>query len=406
VTRSLSLAAYMAYAKRAGEIPAPPDTPRPDGPLIWAHAVEPARTDTLIDLGQRLAQQRPKLHMILTGPAPAAQRLTPGGPVIWQDAADDTGPAAEVFLDHWRPDICLWTGGDLKPALLITAADRNIPLYLVDGDETCLDRAVWRWLPDLPRAVLTRFTEIHARSDAAARVLRRLGAPGSVVRVTGPFQEGALTLPHDETDREELARILRGRPVWLSAAAQTGELTTILDAHEKLTRVAHRSLLMIVPDDPADGPDFARHLADKGWRFVTWSTGELPGEATQVVLADTRGEMGLWYRLAPVTLMGSSLVDGSFGRDPNEPAAHGSAILHGPHVARFADRYARYADAGAARTVRDAATLFAEVQSLMPPDQSALMAQAAWDVASRGAEVTDRIIDMLLDRLDRQAAAR
>jgi 3-deoxy-D-manno-octulosonic-acid transferase len=104
--------------------------------------------------------------------------------------------------------------------------------------------------------------------------------------------------------------------------------------------------------------------------------------------------------------MGSSLVDGSFGRDPNEPAAHGSAILHGPHVARFADRYARYADAGAARTVRDAATLFAEVQSLMPPDQSALMAQAAWDVASRGAEVTDRIIDMLLDRLDRQAAAR
>lgn len=406
MTRSLSLAAYMAYAKRAGVMPAPPETPRPDGPLIWAHAVDPARADTLIDLGQRMAQQRPDLHMILTGPAPTAQRLTTPGPVTWQDAPDDTGPAAEVFLNHWRPDICLWTGGDLKPALLVTAADRDIPLYLVDGDEMCLDRATWRWIPDLPRAVLTRFTEIHARSDAAARLLRRLGAPGSIVRVTGPFQEGALTLPHDETDREEMARLLLGRPAWLAAMAKSEELTTILDAHEKLSRVAHRSLLMLVPDDPADGHSIAQHLTDAGWRFVTWSEGELPGEATQVVLADTRGEMGLWYRLAPVTFMGSSLFPEYSGRDPNEPAAHGSAILHGPNITRYADRYERYADAGAARIVRDATTLFAEVQSLMPPDQSALMAQAAWDVASRGAEVTDRIIDMLLDRLDQQAAAR
>ena len=129
MTRSLSLAAYMAYARRAGAAPVLPDTPRPDGPLIWAHAIDPARADTLIDLSKRLVQQRPELRMILTGAAPAPQRLSPGGAVIWQDVPDDTGPAADVFLDHWRPDICLWTGGDLKPALLVTAADRDIPLY-------------------------------------------------------------------------------------------------------------------------------------------------------------------------------------------------------------------------------------------------------------------------------------
>lgn len=404
--RSLSLAAYMAYMRRAGVPQAPPDTPRPDGPLIWAHAIDAERADTLIDLSRRLAQQRPSLRMILTGPAPAPQRLTPGGPVIWQDVPDDTGPAAEAFLDHWRPDICLWTGGDLKPALLITAADRHIPLYLVDADEMCLDRAAWRWFPDLPRAVLVRFVEIHARSDAAARLLRRLGAPAGSVQVTGAFQEGALTLPYNDSDREEMAQILRGRPVWLAAMVQTGELAIIIEAHERQSRVAHRSLLMLVPDDPADSPDFAQQLKDARWRYITWSEGDLPGEATQVVLADTLGEMGLWYRLAPVTFMGSSLVSGYHGRDPNEPAAHGSAIIHGPNVARYLDRYARYAEAGAASLVRDAGTLSDAVQALMPPDRSALMAQAAWDVVSRGAAVTDRIVDMLLDRLDRQAAAR
>jgi len=406
VTGSLSLAAYMAYARRTGGPTVPPDTPRPDGPLIWAHAIDSARADTLIDLSHRLALQRPDLHMILTGSEPAPPRLKPGKSVIWQDMPDDTGPAAEVFMDHWRPDICLWTGGDLKPALLVTAANRDIPLYLVDADEACLDRPAWRWFPDLPRAVLSRFVEIHARSDAAARLLRRLGAPSGILRVTGPFQEGALSLPFDASDREEMARILRGRPVWLAAMVQTGELDTVLEAHEKLSRVAHRSLLMLVPDNLADSHAFAQHLTDTGWRYVTWSEGEMPGEATQVVLADTRGEMGLWYRLATVTFMGSSLLSGHHGRDPNEPAAHGSAIIHGPNVTRYADRYARYTDAGAARLVRDAATLSDMVQALMPPDRSAVMAQAAWDVASKGAAVTDRIVDMLLDRLDRQAAAR
>ena len=406
MTRSLSLAAYMAYARRVGDPPVPPDTPRPDGPLIWAHAVDPARADTLIDLSQRLALQRPNLHMILTGPKPAPQRLKPGRSLIWQDMPKDTGPEAEVFLDHWQPDICLWTGGDLKPVLLITAADRDIPLYLVDADEACLDRAAWRWFPDLPRALLSRFVEIHARSDAAAKLLRRLGAPGGVLRITGPFEEGGLSLPFNASDREEMARLLRGRPIWLAAMVQTAELATVLDAHEKLSRVAHRSLLMLAPDDLADSHIFKQHLTDAGWRFVTWSDGALPGEATQVVLADTPDEMGLWYRLAPITFMGSSLVSEHHGRDPNAPAAHGSAIIHGPNVARYADRYARYTEAGAARRVQDAASLSDMVQSLMPPDQSAFMAQAAWDVASTGAAVTDRIVDMLLDRLDRQAAAR
>ena len=119
MTRSLSLAAYMAYARRASGPPLAPDTPRPEGPLIWAHAIDAVRADTLIDLSQRLIQQRDDLHVILTGPEPPSRRLKPGRGVIWQDMPDDSGPAAEGFLDHWRPDICLWTGGDLKPALLI-----------------------------------------------------------------------------------------------------------------------------------------------------------------------------------------------------------------------------------------------------------------------------------------------
>ena len=406
MTRSLSLAAYLAYARRTGPAPTLPDTPRPDGTVIWAHAVDATRADTLVHLAKRLTQTRPGLHMVLTATMPEPRRRRAGGTVIWQTLPEDNVPAADAFLDHWRPDICLWTGGDLKPALMVCAARKDIPLYLVDADETLLERPVWRWFPDLPRAVLGSFTAILARNEAAARQVRRLGAPERIVSVTGPFQEGALTLPCNMSDREEMAVLLLGRPVWLAAMLHVDELDTVLAAHREASRAAHRCLLVIVPDDPADSATIRPRLDAEGWRYVTWSEGELPSEATQIVLADTRGEMGLWYRLAPITFMGSSLVSGQYGRDPNEPAAHGSAILYGPNVARYLHRYSRYAEAGAARIVRDTDTLSGAVQRLMPPDQSATMAHAAWDVASKGAAVTDRIVDMLLDRLDRQDAAR
>lgn len=406
MSRSLSLAAYLAYARRAGRAGPAPDTPRPEGKVIWAHAVDAARADTLVHLAGRLAQQRPGLHMVLTSSDPASERRRSGKTVICQPLPEDQVTAAELFLGHWRPDICLWTGGDLKPAMLITAAKRAIPLYLVDADEDHLERPAWRWFPDMPRAVLGSFSEILARSEAAARLVRRFGAPERIVSVTGPFQEGAMTLPYKLADREELAVLLRSRPIWLAAMVQMAELETVLEAHRDVSRLAHRSLLILVPDDLSDSASIRERLDAQGWRYIAWSEGEVPSETTQIILADTRGEMGLWYRLAPISFMGSSLVAGQQGSDPNEPAAHGSAILYGPNVGRYQRRYARFAESGAARIVRDTATLSAAVQRLIAPDQAATMAHAAWEVASKGAAVTDRILDMVLDRLDRQDAAR
>jgi 3-deoxy-D-manno-octulosonic-acid transferase len=406
MSRSLSLAAYLAVARRGGALGAAPDRPRPDGAVIWAHAADAGRADVLVHMAERLAQHRPGLNMVLTSPDGPPRSLRAHGRVIWQALPPDTLAAAEAFLGHWRPDLVLWTGGDLKPAVLICAAREGVPLYLVDAEAALLERSNWRWFPDLARAVLTEFEEIHARDEAAARQARRLGAPPPRVRMTGILRAGALSLPYNLSDRDELAQILRGRPVWLAAMVQRDELETVLAAHREVSRMAHRALLVVVPDELDDSDAMAGALDAAGWRWIAWSTGALPDEATQVILADTRGEMGLWYRLAPVTFMGSSLVSGQHGRDPNEPAAHGSAILYGPNVARYLTRYSRYAEAGAARIVRDTATLAAAVQGLLPPDRAAAMAHAAWDVASRGAEVMDRVVDMILDRLDREEASR
>jgi 3-deoxy-D-manno-octulosonic-acid transferase len=327
------------------------------------------------------------------------------GPAIRVPLPADTIPGAEAFLHHWQPDLCLWSGGELQPALLICAARAGVPLCLVDAEAALLERSRWPLFRNMTRAILAEFAEVHARNEAAARQARRMGVDPARVRVTGVLQEEALTLPYRHDDHETLSRIMRARPVWLAAMVQQDEIDTVLGAHREASRSAHRCVLIVVPDDPDQSAGMAARIAAQGWRYIVWSGGALPDETTQVILADTRGEMGLWYRLAPICFMGSSLVSGQHGRDPDEPAAHGAAILYGPNVERYLHRYSRYAEAGAARIVRDTGTLAAAVQALLPPDRAAAMAHAAWDVASRGAEVSDQVVEMVLDTLDRRAAA-
>lgn len=401
MARSLSLSAYLAYVNRGTKSTLTPAADRPEGTLLWGHAARTIHVNALLQLHDRLLAMRPNLHLLLTTPEDNIEsQLYRRRKVIFEKLPQDSVADANAFFEHWTPDLSLWTGGDLHPALLDCAGDKGIPLALVDADEELLARPAWRWFPDLPRALLSHFEFVMTRDEKTARFLRRMGVSSENITVTGRFLDGAVSLPVNESDREELAALLLGRPVWLAAMVQEDEVEHILKAHAEVSRLSHRALVILVPDDIEASDNFAEDLEHAGMRFVRWSEGTFPDETTQVILGDTRGEMGLWYRLAPISFMGSSLYEKSRGCDPNEPAAHGSAILHGPGIERYRASYTRFRGAGAARMVKTASELAATVKQLIPPDQTAAMAHAAWEVASRSASLTDRIAERIHDRLD------
>ncbi|MDU8928060.1 glycosyltransferase N-terminal domain-containing protein [Alisedimentitalea sp. MJ-SS2] len=398
--RSLSMATYLALARRGPKAPLRFPTSRPEGTLLWGHATSPGRVAALSQIAARLRVGRPDLQFLLTAAPGLECPEHLGEQDFFQMLDEDTLPGAEAFLDHWQPDLSLWTGGHFKPALLHQCAKRNLTVFLIDADEEGLNASRQRWLPELARANLRDFSTIMARDGTTAQILRRLGVPGGEITVTGPLQEGSTALSCNEQERDEMAQVLAGRPVWLAAMVQPEELQVVIDAYREISRLALRLLLILVPDDETDGPEFLERLQQEQLQVAVWSEGDMPDETTQVLLADTWGEMGLWYRLAPVTFMASSLLQGLGGCDPYEPAALGSAVLYGPNVGRYLGAYSRLAGAGAARIVKDSDTLAQALQQCLSPDQAAIMAAAGWNVVSEGAEVTDRVIDLVHDTLD------
>jgi 3-deoxy-D-manno-octulosonic-acid transferase len=379
---------------------------RPEGRLVWLHAAGPAQEGPLIDIGRRLIEEHPDDAVLLTSPElPVRAETLPEG-LCHQIVPNETSDAVGAFLDHWRPDICLWAGATLRPALIHAAAERDIPLHLIDATGPPAPLRGWPGWTGLTASTLRAFGGILATDPAAAEALVAAGAPKAVVAVAGPLEEDAQALACDMRERDSIGAVLKARPVWLAADVGPGEVPEVLAAHRAVLRLAHRLLLILQPRDMSTAAALRARVAAEGFTVALRSLSGEPEAGDEVFVADLDGELGLWFRLAPVSFMGCTLDPGeSGGRSPGEPAALGSAILHGPNTGPHAGLYARLSGAEATRLVTDASSLAEAVAELLSPDSAAAMAHAAWRVSTGGAETNERVLAIAATALDRLPAS-
>mgnify|MGYP000340666735 CR=1 FL=1 len=392
---SLGLTLYnLSNRRESGQVDDRP--PRPLGRLVWLHAPTAEIARSMLELARRLIEDD-GLPVLLTCPADLPQRAG----IILQRPPADTLAEARSFLDHWSPEIALFSEGEIRPALLHEATERHLPLLMVAARTPYILRERDGWYPGLMRGLLATFAHILAIDEASARAFRKAGAPASTVEVAGKMEEESAALPHLEAEREAITRQLATRPVWLAASLPEAEETAAITAHRAALRLAHRLLLIVVPEDPSRAePLAARMEQGEGWIVARRSEEQEPDPETEVYIADNPAEFGLWYRLAPITFMGGSLSGQGCIRDPLEPAALGSAILYGPRPGMFGTTFGRLGAARAARAVGSPTDLAEALGDLLSPDRAARLAQAAWAVTSDGAEVTEHIHGLIRRIMD------
>ncbi len=389
-------------AEEPGQTQAEMPLTRPDGDLVWAHATSPTRYSALCDLGLRLRALQPDLYFLITYDARMfATRPAPldGCDLLIGLESDQSG-AAQTFLAHWRPDLLLWTGGHLMPALIARASGLKLPMILLDYGESDLAQRHGNWFFDRNRLCLNQFDVILASSAACGSQLRRLGLSRPDVRITRQLSNSATPPYCPDEELNEVTRDIASRPVWLTAFLQTTEFDQVLSAHRAALRLLHRLLLVLVTERNADTEKLKRKLTQKNLRHIDWDIGEMIDDNTQVVISRDEGSLGLWYRIAPLTFMAGSLQPGQGGHNPLAAAALGSAVLYGSHVQNHLEAYARLAAAGAARAVRDGDGLAGAVVQLSAPDHAAAMALAGWEVVTEGAELIDNLIELIQDSLE------
>jgi 3-deoxy-D-manno-octulosonic-acid transferase len=377
-------------------------SPRPPGPIVWIHAASVGEAIGTLSLIERLLQARPGIEVLLTTGTTASARLLERRlptHARHQFVPLDLSRSIARFLDHWRPDLAIWVESELWPNLVLATQARHIPMVLVNGRLSARSYRRWRLFPGLIRPLLGAFTECLAQDDEQAVRLRRLGAPQ--VESIGNLKASAAALPVDPQELERLRQQIGKRPVWLAASTHAGEEEIAARVHRRL-RAAHRDMLtLIAPRHPARAAEIAAILADFGLKLAQRSAGAAIAADTDIYLADTMGELGLFYRLAGIAFVGGSLTPRG-GHNPFEPARLGCAVLHGPDMRNCADLAAALAAAGASKTVGNDAELAGAVSVLLGrPRLRAERVAAGARVVAAGAGVLDAIDARLAPWLDR-----
>lgn len=338
-------------AERRGE----PGLPRPEGPLVWTHGASIGEMLSVLPLVERIAARGFAVLVTsgtVTSSRLAESRLGPG--MVHQLAPLDMPRFVERFLGHWKPDLALFSESDLWPNMILGCARLRVPLIVVNGRLSARSFARWRHAPATIAALLNRFDLCLAQSARDAARFSELGAPR--VTLTGNLKLDMPAPPVDPGALAQLRRAVADRPVIAAASTHAGEEAIVVDAHRRLQRRFPNLLTIIAPRHPHRGPGIADITTAAGLSAGMRSKGAMPDRRTDVYVADTIGELGLVYCVAPIVFMGGSLVRHG-GQNPIEAAKLGAATLHGPHVWNFKEVYGALDEAHGTALVGDAEEL-------------------------------------------------
>ena len=360
--------------------------PRPDGPLLWLHAASVGETMSILPLLPDLARETAVL--LTTGTVTSARllaerlpRLDPSGRVIHQFVPLDVPGWVARFLDHWRPDAAGFVESELWPNILSACRTRGIPAMLINARMSARSFKGWSRVPSISRELLGGFALIHARGEEDAARLRALGAPR--VETPGDLKLAAAPLPADPDTLRDLTARIGDRPIWLAASTHPGEETLIARIHATLAPAHPGLLTIIVPRHPERGPGLADTIG-----APSRQRGEPPPDGG-IWIADTMGELGLWYRIAPIAFVGGSLLPPGGGQNLLEPARFGCAIAVGPHTGNFTEHVELLRAAEALAVCEDAGALTAFAGRMLTDPQRR---QAMGEKARRAVQVPETVI--------------
>ena len=380
------------FAERLGQ----PGQPRPDGHVVWLHAASVGESVSLLPLIEQLNSRWPAWHILVTtGTVTSARMMADRLPklAVHQYLPVDRPHYVKRFLDHWQPDLALWAESEFWPNMISAVSARHIPLVLINGRVSSGSFKTWQRFPGMIKKLLSGFVLCLGQSNTDVERLIALGATHA--KCVGNLKFASPPLPADPADLTHLSAMFKDRPRWVAASTHPGEEEMAGRLHQSLATDLPGLLTVIAPRHPERGPHIAATLTAQGLNVALRSEGQDIGKDTDIYLADTLGELGLFYRLCPTVLIGKSVI-GQGGQNPLEPARLGCALMMGPNMENFKLIANALTDAGACLTVADETALGDTlIRLLNDPDERQKLAAAARTVVATEDGVLDAVVNEL-----------
>ena len=354
----------------------------------------------MLKLIHKLLKENPTYNiMVTTGTITSAELMGKRLPerAFHQYIPIDNPVFVKNFIKHWKPDIALWFESEFWPAMLGEIKKNKIPLILVNGriSDKTFDR--WRMFKFVSKELLSCFTLCLGQSDEDARRLKIIGAPNA--QCLGNIKYAGFNPPVDANKRAEILSQIGERTTWAVISTHHDEEAQIGKKIHEIKQQIPDLLTIIAPRHPQRGKDIQQQLNALGLNTALRTKQEKITPETDVYIADTIGEVGIWYNLAPVIFIGGSLVPHG-GQNFIEPCRFHDAVIVGPFMHNFTDVMNRAKKADAIIQIKNTEQLATEVIKLLQNKEFWQERQEkAYNWAMKEAKVLDGISDVIKEYL-------
>lgn len=370
--------------------------PRPNGNLVWVHAASAGESISVLPLIEKIFIAHPESKfLITTGTVNSAKVMANMLPkyVIHQYVPVDMLPCVHRFLNHWKPDIAIFVESEIWPNL-VTQTSKYCPLVMVNGHVSEKSFNNWQKYGSFSKQIFSSFSACFAQSKIDADYISKLGAKNVIN--AGNIKYDAAPLPYDESKLNEISAVIGRRPIWLAASTHKenndSEEVMVAKIHKEMKAKYPDLLTIIAPRHPARKDEILSELVEIGVNVAVRSMDNKIESTTDIYLADTMGELGIFYRIAPIVFIGGSLVPRG-GHNPLEPARLGCAIIVGQYTFNFTEINREFIEKHAMIVASDAEILQIEVlDMLVNSEKVAKLAKAAGQVVQEKTGIIDNIV--------------
>lgn len=371
-------------------------TPRPEGKLYWLHGASVGESVSMLPLIDKLLRENPDLSILVTtGTLTSAEIMAKRLPkrAFHQFIPFDVPAFAQKLIKHFKPDAVLWFESEFWPSLLSEVKKAKIPLILVNGRISDKSFETWKKFKFVSKEILSCFSLCLGQSEQDKNRLILLGAPK--VACVGNLKFAGMPLPVDQNKLNVLKQQIGERKVFLLSSTHNDEEERFALYLPWLKENIQNVLTIVAPRHPNRGDDITRMYRCRNFNVAQRSREEDITPETDIYVADTIGEMGLWYALSAVSFVGGSIISHG-GQNFMEAARDKNAVIVGPNMQNFAEimNRARFDDAvwqvnSAEDVVEETITLFRNPELLAERQQKAYQ----WTVKEEA--VLDGIVNAL-----------
>lgn len=378
--------------------------PRPSGKLLWIHSASNGEILSILPMVPILLAKKPDWNILMTAGTRSARDSFdkqaanfPPGRVIHQFIPVDHPSWVHKFMNHWHPDAVIWMESELWPNLLHAIRKRNLPAVLLNARMRPNTVKRWRSLTSAVREMLSTFCTVFVMAKNFAPIYQEFGA--RQIEYFGNLKIDKPPLAVDTAALQELKTMIGNRPCISAIATHPTDEALFAETYQKL-KAEHPTLLgLIALKHPSRGEDVRAELATMGLNVSLRSTGDAITPETAIYIADTFGEMGLWYNLAPFGLIGGSVFPFG-GQNPYEGIHFGFVAIYGPYMFNFPDTTAILEENDISVLIDDKSKLYEAMKYLLDhPDVLSRKQETAKRVATESTHIIEPTADYIVQHI-------